>query len=191
MVLFDSEFLQRLEYLSLVSRRAFRGELFAQRRSRQRGTGIEFADHRQYAVGDDLRYVDWHAYARLGDVLLKRFQEEADLRVHLLIDCSKSMGTAAPDDTAAAQPHSTKFDVARQVAAALAYIALADLDRVSVTAFSREMRYLSPDTGEGPDPRASSLPAGPFADARTYRFGTVRPAMVPVAIPRRTGRPAE
>lgn len=126
MPLFDSEFLKRLEYLSLVSRRVFKGQLMAQRRTMQLGGGIEFADHRDYAPGDDLRYLDWNVYARLGETLLKRFQEEADLRVYLFVDCSRSMGFGEP----------SKFDYARQVAAGLAYVALAELDQVSVIAFA-------------------------------------------------------
>jgi len=64
MALFDSEFLKKLEYLSLVSKRVFRGSLMAQRRTMQLGTGIEFADHREYYPGDDYRYLDWNLYAR-------------------------------------------------------------------------------------------------------------------------------
>ena len=80
-------------------------------------SGIEFADHREYTAGDDLRYLDWNVYARHGDLLLKRFQEEEDLHVYFLLDCSRSMGFGSPP----------KFDLARQLTAALAYIALADL----------------------------------------------------------------
>lgn len=125
-MLFDSTFLSKLEYLSLVSRRVFRGSLLAQRRTLQFGGGIEFADHREYAAGDDLRYLDWNIYARHGDFLLKRFQEEQDLHVYFLLDCSRSMAVGAP----------AKFDLARQLTAALAYIALADLDRISIVAFA-------------------------------------------------------
>jgi uncharacterized protein (DUF58 family) len=85
-MLLEPEFLSRLEYLSLISRRVFRGQLLAQRRTKQLGGGIEFADHREYSPGDDLRYVDWQIYARHGDVLLKRFQEEEDLHVYVLLD---------------------------------------------------------------------------------------------------------
>jgi len=126
MALFDSDFLKKLEYLSIVSRRVFRGSLLAQRRTLQFGSGIEFADHREYTAGDDLRYLDWNVYARHGDLLLKRFQEEEDLHVYFLLDCSRSMGFGNPP----------KFDLARQVTAALAYIALADLDRIAVIAFA-------------------------------------------------------
>ncbi len=126
MALFDSTFLSKLEYLSLVSRRVFRGQLLAQRRTMQMGGGIEFADHREYAPGDDLRYLDWNVYARHSELLLKRFQEEEDLHVYLLLDCSRSMSVGDP----------SKFDLARQLVAALAYIALADLDRIAVVSFA-------------------------------------------------------
>src|SRR5262245_57808138 len=129
MALFDSEFLKQLEYLSLVSRRVFRGSLLAQRRTKQLGGGIEFADHREYTPGDDFRYLDWNLYARHEALMLKRFQEEEDLHVYFLLDCSKSMGFGAP----------AKFDFARQVTAALAYIALADLDRIAVVAFAGDI----------------------------------------------------
>ena len=126
MALFDSEFLKKLEYLSIISKRVFRGQLMAQRRTMQLGGGIEFADHRDYTPGDDFRYLDWNLYARHDELLLKRFQEEEDLHVYILLDCSPSMGFGEP----------AKFDLARQMAAALAYIALADLDRIAVVAFA-------------------------------------------------------
>ena len=124
--LFDADFLKKLEYLSLISRRVFRGSLLAQRRTKQLGGGIEFADHREYSAGDDFRHLDWNVYARHGDLLLKRFQEEEDLHVYFFLDCSRSMGFGDP----------MKFDLARQITAALAYIALADLDRIAVIAYS-------------------------------------------------------
>ena len=127
--LFDSDFLKKLEYLSLVSRRVFRGQLLAQRRTMQLGGGIEFADHREYVPGDDFRYLDWNVFARHDELLLKRFQEEEDLHVYILLDCSASMALGDP----------VKFDYARRVAAALAYIALADLDRVALAAFAGDV----------------------------------------------------
>src|SRR6267154_4314403 len=129
MPLFDSEFLKKLEYRSLVSKRVFRGQILAQRRTMQLGGGIEFADHRDYSAGDDFRYLDWNLYARHDALLLKRFQEEEDLHVYFLLDCSRSMAFGDPP----------KFDFARQVTAALAYIALADLDRISITAFADDI----------------------------------------------------
>ncbi|MBL8818018.1 MAG: DUF58 domain-containing protein [Planctomyces sp.] len=125
-MLFPADFLKRVEYLSIISKRVFQGTLLAQRRSRQTGTGVEFADHREYVAGDDLRYLDWNVYARHGSLLIKRFQAETDLRIFILLDCSGSMQTGSP----------SKFDLARQLAAALSYIALSDLDRVSIIPFA-------------------------------------------------------
>ena len=125
-MLFPPDFLTRLEYLSIISKRVFRGQLLAQRRTMQMGSGIEFSDHREYTTGDDLRYLDWNIYARHGDLLLKRFQEEQDLHVYLMLDCSRSMQFGNPP----------KFDLARHLIAALAYIALADLDRVAILAYA-------------------------------------------------------
>ncbi len=132
MALFDSDFLKKLEYLSLISRRVFRGSLLAQRRTMMLGGGIEFADHRDYTPGDDFRYLDWNLYARHEELLLKRFQEEEDLHVYFFLDCSRSMNFGS-------SPRPLKFDFARQVTAALAYIALADLDRVAVVAFAGDI----------------------------------------------------
>jgi uncharacterized protein (DUF58 family) len=123
--LFDAAFLARLEYLALVSRRVFGGTLLATRRTRKLGSGVEFADHRAYTPSDDFRYLDWALFARTEQLLLKRFQEEEDLHVYLLLDASRSMALGTPP----------KFDHARRLAAALAYIALDDLDRVALSAF--------------------------------------------------------
>ncbi|MFK8112802.1 MAG: DUF58 domain-containing protein [Rubripirellula sp.] len=135
--MFDSEFLKRLEYLSLLSKRMFKGQLLAQRRTMQTGGGIEFADHREYISGDDLRYLDWNVYARHGDLLLKRFQEEEDLHVYVLLDASSSMDRGDEGST-------SKFVLARQLAAALSYIALADLDRVSILSYDSRVRATMP-----------------------------------------------
>lgn len=135
--MFDSDFLKRLEYLSLLSKRVFKGQLLAQRRTMQTGGGIEFADHREYVNGDDLRYLDWNVYARHGDLLLKRFQEEEDLHVYILLDASVSMNRADENTP-------NKFMLARQIAAALSYIALADLDRVSILSYDDRVRETMP-----------------------------------------------
>jgi uncharacterized protein (DUF58 family) len=128
-MLFPPDFLTKLEYLSIMSKRVFRGTLLAQRRTMQMGSGIEFSDHREYTSGDDLRYLDWNIYARHGDLLLKRFQEEQDLHVYIMLDCSQSMAFGKP----------AKFDLARHLTAALAYIALADLDRIAVVAYTNDI----------------------------------------------------
>ncbi len=94
--LFDDEFQRKLEYLALVSRRVFGGRLRAERRTKKSGSGIEFADHRDYVPGDDLRYLDWNIYGRLERLLLRLFEEEEDLHVYVLLDCSESMAFGDP-----------------------------------------------------------------------------------------------
>jgi uncharacterized protein (DUF58 family) len=121
---FDETFLRRLESLRVVTKRASLGSVRADRRSRRLGAGIEFADHRDYAAGDDLRILDWNLYGRMERLLVRLFEEDEDLEVDVLVDTSASMGLGAPP----------KIDLAAQVGAALAYVGLASLDRVAVTA---------------------------------------------------------
>jgi uncharacterized protein (DUF58 family) len=125
MALFDSESLTRLRYLSLVSRRAAGGLLAAAPRKLPSG-GTEPAGHRDYAPGDDYRYVDWNLCARHDELWSKQFPGEADCPVYLLLDCSRSMALGRPP----------KFDVARRAVAALAYLALDRLEQVTVLGFS-------------------------------------------------------
>ena len=137
--LFDGEFLKKLEYLHIVSKRAFSGQFRAERRARTRGSGLEFADHRAYAPGDDFRRVDWRAYQRLDKLLLRLFEEEQDLPVYLFIDCSRSMWEGQP----------SKLTYARQVAAALCYIGLAHLDRVTLTPYTDRLGRELTSRGKG------------------------------------------
>ncbi|HXX37893.1 MAG TPA: DUF58 domain-containing protein [bacterium] len=126
--LFDPEFLQRLEALSLVSRRRVRGRQRGERRSIARGRGIEFDDYRAYQPGDDYRYIDWNIVSRLDRVFVKLFSEEEDLDVHLLLDTSASMAAGTP----------SKLVLAKRVAAAIGYVGLSNFDRIGVTAFTSE-----------------------------------------------------
>ena len=120
---FEDDFLKKLEYLHVVSKRAFVGQSRADRLAPKRGRGLEFVDHRGYSAGDDFRHIDWNAYRRLGRLLLRLFDEEQDLPIYLFIDSSRSMAEPA------------KFDQARRIAAALCYIGLAHLDRVTLLPF--------------------------------------------------------
>src|SRR3954466_130271 len=124
--LFDDEFLKKLEYLNVISKRLFAGQLRAERRTRKRGTGLEFADYRQYVPGDDFRHLDWKASLRLGRLILKLFEEEEDLPIYFFVDSSQSMDFGQP----------SKLDYAKRVAAALCYIGLANLDRVNIIAYA-------------------------------------------------------
>ena len=120
--LFDPAFLARLESLSLLARRIVAGQMRAERRSNRFGSSIEFAEFRPFVSGDDWRHIDWNAFARWRQLVLKLFVEEEDLHVYLLLDCTGSMDWGTP----------VKFDYARQIVAGLAYITLANLDRAAV-----------------------------------------------------------
>jgi uncharacterized protein (DUF58 family) len=132
--LLDAQFLARLEQLELVSRKIFLGRLKGERRSRRKGQSVEFADYRNYVVGDDLRFLDWNLYARLDRLFLRLFMEEEDLHVYLLIDNSLSMGFGKP----------TKLHYAKQVAAALGFIGLVNLDRVVIEVFNDRITQRMP-----------------------------------------------
>lgn len=136
--LFDEAFLRKLDRLAILSRRAMAGQLQGERRSPKRGQSVEFADFRPYAPSDDFRRIDWNAYARLERFFIKLFVEEEDLTVHLLLDASQSMDWGEPN----------KLEYARRVAGALGYIALAGLDRVTVTALGSAHAQLSPQRGK-------------------------------------------
>jgi uncharacterized protein (DUF58 family) len=137
---FDVQFLRRLDNLSIVSRRVATGRAKGERRSFRKGAGVEFQDYRPYVTGDDFRYVDWNIYSRLDKLLLKLFVEEEDLCLHLLVDGSASMGVGRPP----------KLDYALQVAAALGYISLTNLERVALARFSGELAHmLRPRRGRG------------------------------------------
>jgi uncharacterized protein (DUF58 family) len=128
-LLFDSAFLAKLERLELLARKLFRGQLRGEHSVRRRGRGIEFVDFRQYQPGDDFRHIDWSIFSRLDRLFLRLFTAEEDISLHVLLDCSRSMAFGAP----------TKFDYARRVAAALAFIGLSHLDRVSIAPFSEHL----------------------------------------------------
>lgn len=132
--LLEPELLARLERLRLNSRRLRFGASRGETRTKRRGSSLEFSDYRAYQPGDDFRYIDWNAYGRFHRLFVKLFTAEEDLTLHLLIDTSASMGFGTP----------TKLSYAVKLAAALGYIAIANLDRVGVAAF-----------GDGLGPRLS------------------------------------
>lgn len=129
--LLNPAFLRKLERLRIQARRAFPGTMRGERRSTRRGASVEFRDFRKYEAGDDFRHVDWSIYARLERLMLRQFVEEEDVRIDILIDQSRSMRFGEP---------MTKFDFARRAAAALAFLAVSSLDRVSVATFDSDLR---------------------------------------------------
>jgi len=123
--LLTPELLRRLEQFQLLAARRAKSSARGERRSRARGQSVEFADYRTYVPGDDFRYLDWNLYGRLERLFLKLYEEERELPVRIFLDSSESMTFGEP----------RKFDFARQVAAAVGYVALCGFDRVSVIPF--------------------------------------------------------
>lgn len=137
-LLLEPQFLHRLEQLELVSRKIFLGRMKGERRSKRKGQSVEFADYRNYVIGDDLRFLDWNLYARLDRLFIRLFMEEEDLHFTVLIDNSLSMDFGSP----------TKLLYAKQIAAALGFIGLVNMDRVVIEAFNdRLVQSLPPVRG--------------------------------------------
>ena len=128
----------RLTQMDIASRKVFIGRMKGERRSRRRGESIEFADHRQYVVGDDLRRIDWNIFGRLDRLFMKLFLEEEDLSLHVVIDCSDSQACGEPE----------KFACLQKAAAAIGYIALSNLHRVTFTAIAERGGSTDPKTGQ-------------------------------------------
>jgi uncharacterized protein (DUF58 family) len=121
--LLDPVFMSRLDALDVLSRKILQGKLQGERRSKRRGQSVEFADHRPYVVGDDLRFVDWNVYGRLEQLFLKLFLEEQDLTVHIVADASASMSFGEP----------SKELFIKKLTAALGYVSLVNNNRVTIS----------------------------------------------------------
>lgn len=124
--LLSPELVARIGHLDVASRRVFAGRLKGERRSKKRGDSVEFADHRAYVVGDDLRRIDWNIFGRLDRLFMKLFLEEEDLSLHIVFDCSASTDCGEP----------SKYRFMQRVAAALGYIGLVNYNRVTLTAIA-------------------------------------------------------
>ncbi|QDU32655.1 hypothetical protein KS4_06890 [Poriferisphaera corsica] len=123
--LLTPEFMNRIERLDVMSRKILHGKMQGERRSKRRGQSVEFADYRNYVVGDDLRFIDWNLYARLDKLFLRLFLEEEDLSVSFVMDTTASMSVGEPN----------KMHYTKQLVAALSYIALLKYNRVSLFSF--------------------------------------------------------
>ena len=149
MALLTPELLRRLEQFQLLAARRSKSSAKGERRSKARGQSVEFADFRSYVAGDDFRHLDWNLYGRLDKLFLKLYEEERELPVRIFLDASESMTFGSPP----------KFDFARQVAAAVGYVALCGFDRVSL--------HIFPD----PDPAAPNVDAAALSAEMAARGG--------------------
>ena len=132
----DPAFIRRLESLYLLARKVLGGSLQADRKTTRKGAGITFADYAQYNLGDDYRSIDWRIYAKFENLIIKLFELEEDATIYILLDASRSM--------------ESKFLYARQLAAALGYIALNTLDRLCVYGLADHLNpILDPCRGRG------------------------------------------
>jgi len=172
--LLEPALLRRLEALALQVRRAVSGQMGGERRSNRRGQSVEFADYRNYTPGDDFRLIDWNAYARLDRFMLRLFVAEEELPLSLFVDLSGSMDWGKPN----------KADTARQLAGAIAYVALAALDRVRLTVFAEgETSGGAPSRGRRAAAtlfsRLQSFPAGGVTNYEklVWPIGRQRPGM--------------
>jgi uncharacterized protein (DUF58 family) len=134
--LLDPQMLARLQGVPLRARWAVEGYVSGVHRSPFHGFSIEFAEHREYTPGDDLRYLDWKVFGRTDKYYLKQFEEETNLVCHLLLDTSESMSYRSEAATM------SKLEYAQRAAAALAYLVLHQQDSVGLVTFDSEIRRL-------------------------------------------------
>ncbi|MAE67096.1 MAG: DUF58 domain-containing protein [Phycisphaeraceae bacterium] len=130
----DPHTLAAIGSLELRARLIVEGVMVGRHRSPFRGYSTEFAEHRQYSPGDDLRHLDWKVFARTDKLHLKQYQKETNLRLIILVDASGSMGFGSD-----IVPGWRKFDLAATLASALAYLSLKNQDRVRLAVFASEL----------------------------------------------------
>ena len=153
--LLSGDLIAKISRLDYTSKKIFAGKLKGERRSKKRGESVEFADHRPYVSGDDLRHIDWNIFARLDHLFLKLFLEEEDLALHIIIDASASGDCGKP----------SKFLFMQQLAMALGYIGLVNLNRVTVSAIGGMVRtggnreQAIGNSGEEPEEYSASVVA--------------------------------
>ena len=140
--LLDPALMARLSHLSFRTGRFMSGSLSGQHRSPLHGSSIEFAEHKEYASGDEIRHINWQVFAKSDKYYVKRYEDETNLRCFLLIDASASMGYG--------EGGRTKLRVASELAAALAFLLLKQQDSVGLVAFGDSVRaYVPPRARSG------------------------------------------
>jgi len=134
--LLDPLVLAKLANLELRARSVVEGALSGMHRSPHHGASVEFAEHKEYSAGDEVKHIDWKAFGKFDKYYIKRFEEETELRCYLVVDASASMGYAGRGVS--------KLDYARMLAAALAYLLLKQQDQVGMIAFGDKLRGFVP-----------------------------------------------
>lgn len=134
--LLDPETISRIENLSLVARLVVEGFIIGLHRSPYHGFSVEFAEHRPYMPGDEIKHIDWKLYGKTDRYYVKQFEEETNLKANLILDASNSMGFGSGEVT--------KLQYATYLAAALSYLMLQQQDAVGLTVFDRSIRSMVP-----------------------------------------------
>ena len=166
----------RIRRLELKARRVVEGFLSGMHRSPYFGQSIEFLQHRQYTLGDEIRHIDWKVYARQDRLHIKQYEEETNLRLTLLVDRSASM--------AYGEGELNKFDYSASIAACLGYLALRQKDATGLYTFDTDVRGAVPaKSNQQQLPRILSMLDSVGADGRTDLTGVAK--QVAQGIPRR------
>jgi len=131
----DPEVLARISRLELRARMVVEGFISGMHKSPYQGFSVEFAAHREYVPGDDTRHIDWRLYARGDRLYIKQYEEETNLRTHVLLDCSRSM--LYPER---ADGRMNKYDYAATLAASLVYLLMHQQDACGLVLFDHRIR---------------------------------------------------
>jgi len=136
----DPRTLAKIQALDLRARLIVEGFITGMHRSPYKGFSVEFAQHRQYAQGDDIRHIDWKVFGRTDRHYIKQYEEETNLQVMLVVDASESMTYAGSDARSWKKGGWRKFDHAMSIAASLAYVALHQQDSAGLAVFDQKVR---------------------------------------------------
>lgn len=137
---FQPEVLSRISRLELRARHVVEGFVSGMHKSPYKGFSVQFASHRAYVPGDDIRHLDWRVYAKADRFFIKEYEEETNMRVHLILDCSNSM--AYPEHPGTGRM--TKWDYAATLAASMAHLLVHQQDGVGLTLFDSDVRAQLP-----------------------------------------------
>ncbi len=137
---FQPEVLSRIARLELRAQHVVEGFVSGMHKSPYKGFSVEFASHRAYVPGDDIRHIDWRVYGKADRYFIKEYEEETNMRVHVMLDGSGSMGYPEHSDT----DRMTKWDYAATLAASLAHLLVYQQDGVGLTLFDTDIRKQVP-----------------------------------------------
>jgi uncharacterized protein (DUF58 family) len=146
----DAETLAKLATMTLRARVVVEGALTGLHRAPHYGSSVEFAEHKEYSAGDEIRHIDWKAYGKFDKYYVKRFEQETEVRAYLYVDCSGSMGYAGTVGGGGLQPpgrstRRSKLEVASYLAASIAYLLVRQQDQAGLLAFGGALRtYIPP-----------------------------------------------